>query len=115
MNDLERDLRELFNEDARRVPTPATAPKGLRRSARAARRCSAEGRACVAVVAGIVAGATTLLSQQTSPEPAALGPTTTGTMNGITISYPQAWALIDPDTAGLNGPGVMSESPLPGS
>lgn len=115
MNDLERDLRELFNEDARRVPTPATAPKGLRRSARRRQAVFGGGVALagLAVVAGIVAGATTLLSQQTSPEPAALGPTTTGTMNGITISYPQAWALIDPDTAGLNGPGVMSESPLP--
>ena len=115
MNDLERDLRDVLHEDARRVPTPTTAPEGLRRSAR--RRQAVFGGAValagLAVVVGIVAGATTLLSQQTGPEPAAVGPKTTDTMNGITITYPEAWTLIDPDTAGLNGPGQMSESPLP--
>jgi hypothetical protein len=115
VNDLERDLREVFNEDARRVPTPATAPKGLRRSARRRQVVfgGAVGLASLVVVAGIVAGATTLLSQQSRREPAALGPKTTGTMNGITISYPQAWHLIDPDAAGLNGSSAMGESPLP--
>ena len=33
-------------------------------------------------------------------QPAGQGPTTTGTLNGITITYPQAWSLIDPDEAG---------------
>jgi hypothetical protein len=71
------------------------------------------GLAGAAVIAGIVAGATTLLSLRGGPEPAAQGPTTTGTMNGITITYPQSWHLIDPDTAGLNGSPMMGESPLP--
>lgn len=115
MNDLERDLKGVFHDDARRVPTPATAPAGLRRSAR--RRQAVFGGAValagLAVVAGIVVGATSLLSSQSGPEPAALGPKTTGTMNGITITYPHAWHLIDPDTAGLNGSPIMGESPLP--
>jgi hypothetical protein len=115
VNDLERDLREVFHDDALRVPTPATAPEGLRRSAR--RRQAVFGGAIalagLAVVAGVVAGATTLLSRQTAPEPGALGPKATGTMNGVTITYPEAWHLIDPETAGLNGPGSMGESPLP--
>ena len=34
MNDLERDLQEVLHEDARRVPTPTSAPEGLRRSVR---------------------------------------------------------------------------------
>ena len=34
MNDLERDLRDVLGEDARRVPTPTSAPEGLRRSVR---------------------------------------------------------------------------------
>ena len=34
-------------------------------------------------------------------------------MNGITITYPEAWALIDPDKAALNGSPTMGESPLP--
>ena len=115
MNDLERDLRDVLDEDARRVPTPASAPDGLRHSAR--RRQALFGGAValagLAVVAGIVVGATTLLSMESGPEPAALGPPTTGTLNGITITYPQSWHLIDPDTAGLNGSPTMGESPLP--
>ena len=115
MNDLERDLRGVLDEDARRVPTPASAPEGLRRSAR--RRQALFGGAValtgLALVAGIVVGATTLLSMESGPEPAALGPPTTGTLNGITITYPQSWHLIDPDTAGLNGSPMMGESPLP--
>jgi hypothetical protein len=115
VNDLERELRDVLDEDARRVATPASAPDGLRRSAR--RRQAMFGGtvalAGLAVVAGIVVGATTLLSMESGPEPAALGQQTTGTLNGITITYPQSWHLIDPDTAGLNGSPTMGESPLP--
>src|SRR5262245_35588237 len=115
MNDLERDLRELLDEDARRVSTPVAAPEGLRRSAR--RRqvlfAGAVGLATVAIVAGVVAGASLLLPLQNDGEPAVEGPKTSGTLNGITITYPQSWHLIDPDTAGLNGSPTMGESPLP--
>src|SRR5262245_10367878 len=115
MNDLERDLRELLDEDARRVSTPVAAPEGLRRSAR--RRqvlfAGAVGLATVAIVAGVVAGASLLLPLQNDGQPAVEGPKTTGTLNGITITYPQSWHLIDPDTAGLNGSPTMGESPLP--
>ncbi len=115
MNDLDRDLREVFHDDARRVPTPASAPEGLSRSAhrRQAVFVALMGLAGAAVIAGIVAGATTLLSLRGGTEPAAQGPKTTGTLNGITITYPQSWHLIDPDTAGLNGSPTMGESPLP--
>ncbi|HEY2965598.1 MAG TPA: hypothetical protein VGJ99_04855 [Actinomycetota bacterium] len=115
MNDLERDLREVLDEDARRAATPVSAPKGLRRSVRRRQAVfvGLMGLACAAVVAGIVAGATTLLSLQSGPNPAAQGPTTTGTLNGITITYPQAWSLIDPDEAGLNGSSMMAEVQLP--
>jgi hypothetical protein len=106
VNDLERDLRKVLDEDARRVPTPISAPEGLRRSVR--RRQAVFGGAValagLAIVAGLVAGATTLLPVGSS-RPAGEGPTTTGTLNGITITYPQAWSLIDPDEAALNGPG----------
>jgi hypothetical protein len=115
VNDLERDLRQVLHEDARHVATPASAPEGLRRSARRRQAVfvGLVGLAGAAVVAGIVAGATTLLPLQRGPEPAVPGMTTTSTLNGITITYPQSWHLIDPDTAGLNGSPQMSESPLP--
>jgi hypothetical protein len=115
VNDLERDLRQVLHEDARHVATPASAPEGLRRSARRRQAVfvGLVGLAGAAVVAGIVAGATTLLQLQRGPEPAVPGTTTTSTLNGITITYPQSWHLINPDTAGLNGSPQMSESPLP--
>src|SRR5262245_14474594 len=115
MNDLERDLREVLRDDALRVPASPTAPAGLRRSARRrqAAFAGAIGLAGLAVVAGVIAGATTLLAGRGGPEPAVEGPKTTGTLNGITITYPQSWHLIDPDTAGLNGSPTMGESPLP--
>ena len=114
MNDLEHHLREVLDEDARRVPTPISAPKGLRRSVRRRQAVvgGVVGLSALAVVAGIVAGATTLLPVGSS-QPAGEGPTTTGTLNGITITYPQAWSLIDPDEAGLNGSSMMAEVPLP--
>lgn len=115
MNDLERDLREVLDEEARRVPTPISAPEGLRRSVRRRQAVfvGLMGLAGAAVVAGIVAGATTLLSIESGPNPANQGPTTTGTLNGITITYPRAWSLIDPDEAGLNGSSMMAEVQLP--
>jgi hypothetical protein len=114
VNDLERDLRRVLDEDARRVPTPISAPDGLRRSVRRRQAVfgGLVGLSALAIVAGIVAGATTLLPVGSS-RPAGEGSTTTGTLNGITITYPQAWSLIDPDEAGLNGSPQMLEPPLP--
>ena len=114
MNDLERDLREVLHEDARSVPTPISAPEGLRRSVRRRQAVfgGLVGLSALAIVAAVVAGATLLLPAQ-SNRPAGVGPVTTGTLNGITITYPQAWSLIDPDKAGLNGSASMAEVPLP--
>jgi hypothetical protein len=69
VNDLERDLRDVLDEDARRVPTPASAPEGLLRSVRRRQAVfvGLVGLAGAAVVAGIVAGATTLLSMRAAP------------------------------------------------
>jgi hypothetical protein len=114
VNDLERKLREVLDEDARRVPTPSSAPERLARSVH--RRQSVfvgvVGLSALAIVAAIVAGATMLLPVRSS-QPAVEGPMTTGTLDGVTITYPSAWHLIDPDRAGLNGSPMMSESPLP--
>jgi hypothetical protein len=123
VNDLERDLRHVLDEDALRVPTPTSAPDGLRRSVR--RRQAAFGALvalpALALVAGIVAGAAMLLPIHSEPRPGVeSGELRTGTLNGVTITYPAAWHLIDPDVAGLNGPGpstlpriVLALSPQP--
>jgi hypothetical protein len=102
VNDLERDLRELFHEDARLVPAPVSAPKGLRRSARRRQAVFAGllGVAGLAIAAGVVAGASLLLPLEEGPAPAA---ETTGTANGITITYPVDWALLDHDPGTPSG------------
>jgi hypothetical protein len=106
VNDLERDLQAVLHEDARRVPTPTSAPEGLRRSVRRRQAMfgSVVGLSALAIVAAVVAGASMLLPFK-SAQPAGEGQMTTGTLNGITITHPAAWSLIDPDEAGLNGPG----------
>jgi hypothetical protein len=103
VNDLERDLRELFHEDARRVPALASAPEGLRRSARRRQAVFAGmlGLAGLAIVAGVVAGASLVLPLQEGPAPAA--ETTTETTNGITITYPENWVLLDEDPGAPSG------------
>jgi hypothetical protein len=113
VNDLERDLREVLHEDARSVPTPISAPEGLRRSVRRRQAVfgGLVGLSALAIVAAVVAGS--MLLPVRSSRPAGEGPVTTGTLNGITITYPQAWSLIDPDKAGLNGSASMAEVPLP--
>jgi len=110
VNDLERDLQEVLHEDARRVPTPTSAPEGLRRSVRRRQAVfgSVVGLSALAIVAGIVAGASMLLPFK-SAQPAGEGRMTTGTLNGITIAYPAAWSLIDPDEAGLNSSSEKSD------
>jgi hypothetical protein len=110
VNDLERDLRKVLDEDARRVPTPISAPEGLRRSVRRRQAVfgGLVGLSALAIVAGIVAGATTLLPVRSS-QPGGEGPTTTGTLNGITITYPSSWHLIDPDVVGLNSSSDKSQ------
>jgi hypothetical protein len=125
VNDLERDLQEMLHADARRVPTPTSAPGGLRRSVRRRQAVfgSVVGLSALAIVAGIVAGATLLLPIESEPRPGVEGgELRTGTLNGIMITYPTAWYLIDPDTAGFNGPDpstlprvVLALSPQPAS
>jgi hypothetical protein len=124
VNDLERDLRDVLDEDARRVPTPTSAPEGLRRSIRRRQAVfgSLVGLSAIAIVAGIVAGAT-LLPVESEPRPGVEGgELKTGTLNGIMITYPTDWYLIDLDAAGFNGPGpstlprvVLALSPQPAS
>lgn len=101
MNDIERELRDVLEREARDAPTPHETHTALRRTRRRQLRIVAAtslGVAAAVVVA--VAGFRSL-----GGEPDRLVPgSTTQTMNGITITFPETWFLIDPDEAGLNGP-----------
>ena len=110
MNDLERDLQEVLHEDARRVPTPTSAPEGLRRSVRRRQAVfgSVVGLSALAIVAAIVSAATLILPLGPDGVPADQ-PTTTGSLNGISITHPESWFLVDPDMAGLNSSSEKSD------
>jgi hypothetical protein len=103
VNDLERDLRDLLTGDAEHVSTPASAPEGLRRRARLGQAAfaSLSGLVVVAVVALGVWALGALPSRDA--EIPADQPTTTQSMNGISVTFTESWFLIDPDEAGLNG------------
>jgi len=110
VNDLERDLQEVLHEDARRVPTPTSAPEGLRRSVRRRQAVfgTVVGLSAAAVVAAVVSAAALFLPLGPDGVPADQ-PTTTGSLNGISITHPVPWFLIDPDLAGLNSSSEKSQ------
>jgi hypothetical protein len=110
VNDLERDLREVLHEDARSVTTPISAPEGLRRSVH--RRQAVFGGlialSALAIVAAIVSAAALILPLGPEGVPADQ-PTVTSSLNGISITHPESWFLIDPDLADLNSSSEKSQ------
>lgn len=116
MNDLERDLRDLLDADAAEVRRGDRPPGDLVRRVR--RRQAGALAAMGGIVAAIVVGAialATVLPSGSDREPTFAGrATTTGSINGVTITYREDWSLIDPDVEGLNGPtGVGAANELP--
>jgi hypothetical protein len=101
MSDLEHDLREMFHR--REGDAPAAPPDGARLIGRTRRRqglvvgASALGVALIAVAS--FAGIRAL--QTTDGGTPADEPTTTTTINGISITHPEGWFVFDPDD--LNG------------
>lgn len=111
MNDLERDLRTLFDEKSGDAPmTPKPPPNLLRRArSRQLRAAIGAGLGVMAIVVGSVAGIRALTTtDETTP---ADQPTETTMMNGVSITHPVGWQVIDPDTAGLNGRDVGDPFP----
>lgn len=101
MNDIERELRDVLEREARDAPTPHETHTALRRTRRRQlRTVAATGLGVAAAAILAVVGFRSLGGEQDRFVPAS----TTQTMNGITITFPETWFLIDPDEAGLNGP-----------
>jgi hypothetical protein len=111
VNDLERDLRDLFEARARDASAPPKpAPNVLKRARRRqAGFVALVGGTVAAIIAAIVAGSLFFLPLEEGTP--ANESTTTQTLNGITIRFPQGWVLTDPDTAGLNGPAPKQDLP----
>lgn len=111
MNDLERDLRTLFDAKSGDAPTAPKPPTNLLRRARARqlRTAFVAGLGAVAIMVGSVAGIRALVT--TDGTTTADQPTETTTMNGVSITHPEGWQPIDPDAAGLNGSGPEAGAP----
>ncbi len=110
MNDLERDIRDLLDEEVRSAPPPHGAGGAVRRTRRRQGAVIAGG--ALAVVA-LVAASLVVLRAIDRTEPPTFGdqPTVDTSINGITVSHPEGWYVVDPDEAGLNGPDPTPDLP----
>ena len=101
MNDLERELRNALDREAGDAPEPHDAGAAISRTRRRqARTIAGSVIAAVALIAIAVVGFGALNDEAGEVVPAS----TTEEMNGITITFPDRWTLIDPDAAGFNAP-----------
>ena len=111
MNDLERDLRTLLETKADDVHvTPRPEPRVLKRARRrqlGTVLCASIGLLGVLALAIVTVGSL----RRSEPVTPALPSTVTRSMNGIEITFPATWHLIDPAAAGLNGPEPTPDLP----
>jgi len=102
MNDLERDIRDLLDEEVRSAPAPHERTGALRKTRRRQGAMIFSGAlVAVALVAGSFAGLR--LIDRTDDPTFGDQPIVTTSVHGITMSHPKGWYVVDPDEAGLNG------------
>lgn len=108
MNDLERDIRTLLENDAERAPLVTQPPAGVRRRIRyrqlgtiavAAITTLVVGTGAVVAVAHLPGGATRPADTTSRPH--------TSTVRGITLAYPAGWTLAE-----LTGQVNVGEGPV---
>jgi hypothetical protein len=109
--DLERELRDLLSAEAGSAPPPHDAPVALRRTRR--RQALAAVTAVCGVAVVIAAATVGLRLLDRSPDSTPAGATRTEIENGVSITFPEGWSLIDPNDAGLTGPTGTDAAGLP--
>jgi hypothetical protein len=106
MNETEdrriQELREIFRRREGDVAAGGPPPPFVRRRARRRQigTVAVAAMVSVALVAGSVVGLRAL-GVTDEAQPAGPGPTTTTTVSGITITYPEAWFAADPGAVGV--------------
>lgn len=101
--DLERELRDLLSAEAGSAPPPHEVRPAIRKTRRRQIATAAGALMGVATIAvGVLVGVRLIDDGRTGTP--LVEPTMTATMNGVRITIPESWQLIDPDEAGLNGP-----------
>jgi hypothetical protein len=110
MRNIEDDIRELLDDEARSAPAPHQTAAVVGRTQRRQGAVIAGGAlAAIALVAvGIVGLRAVGTADRGIP---ANQPTVTTTLNGISMSHPEGWYVVDPDEAGLNGPDPRPDLP----
>lgn len=110
MRNIEDDVRQLLNDEARSAPPPRETGEVIERTRRRQGTVVVAGvLAVVALAAASFVGLRAVVTAERS-RPAA-EPTVTTTLNGISITHPETWRVIDPDEAGLNGPEATPSLP----
>lgn len=104
MNDLERELRALLDEKAARAGAPMPDARLLRRARRRQLRTVLGGAVVAAAIASGAALALPALRPWHGTTPAEPVELIESTVNGITITHPEGWYVVDPAEAGLNPP-----------
>ena len=112
MNDLERDLKDLFESKAGGMQTTPLAPPAVLRRGRRRQVGTVVGGALVAIAAAavVVAGASVFLADHGEAPPMVdpdVLPERTATIAGITVTTPDGWSLLDQSALGFAVPTQM--------
>lgn len=102
MNDLERDLRTLLDGKASAAGVPEPDARLLRRARRRQMGTVLAGALGVAVILGGVVVAVWAFGPSRGAAPAdPLEPRVQTTVNGVTVTHPESWTVLDPVEAGI--------------
>jgi hypothetical protein len=110
VSDLEGDVRAALDEQASSAPPPHEGGRAVARTRRRQGVTIASGVFGVAAVLALSLVAARAIRTPDGGTPATPSLETT-TMNGIEITHPEVWQVLDPDAAGLNGPEPTSDLP----
>ncbi len=98
----ENDVREMFQRREGDVHAPASTPQRLvARTRRRERLTVGIGILAAAVVVVVSIAGLRSLGSSDGSQPGDVGPTTTKTVGGITITYPERWFAEDPVAIGI--------------
>jgi hypothetical protein len=107
MNDLERDLKELFETKSGDVMTTPLAPKAVLKRGRRRQVGTVIGGTLMAVAAAavVIGGGSAFLTDRADTPPMGADevlPARTATIGGVTVTAPEGWSLLDQWPLGMN-------------
>lgn len=101
MSNLERRIRDVLEDEARGAPGPHEPTTSLRRTRRRQVAVVVGGAVGTLVLVAASLAGVSLMSRD-GPRDELPAAVTSTTVNGISISHPADWFVVEPDDAGLN-------------